>query len=224
MTDTPGLIDMLVARATPVRRAWPPASRAGGWLLLAGAVVAVLAWLHGVRPDLAARLARPEFCGGVAASLLTGALAAVAAFTISLPDRSRLWLLLPLPTWIMWISTVSYGCLHHWVAFDPAAVDAGELLRCVATLLLSGVPLSVALFLMLRPAARLRPTAAIMAGAVAVAALTASALSLLHAFDASLMVLLWNFGAAGLVIAIDATVGPQLLDRRLLKLRLLRLV
>jgi hypothetical protein len=37
----------------------------------------------------------PAFATSIAAALATGVLAAVAAFHISLPDRSRLWLLLP---------------------------------------------------------------------------------------------------------------------------------
>src|SRR5256885_12713860 len=49
------------------------------------------------RSDLALRLRQPEFVIGIAASLATGVLAAIASFLLSIPDRSRAWLLLPLP-------------------------------------------------------------------------------------------------------------------------------
>ena len=80
-----------------------------------------------------------------------------------------------------------------------------------ATLLASSIPLSALMFFLLRHAARLRPTASVLSGALAVAALTAAALSLLHEFDASLMILAWNFGTALLVIALDAAIGRRML-------------
>jgi hypothetical protein len=209
--DTGALIERLVGAAAPVRRAWPPAARAALWLLAGVGVVGLLAVLHGARPDLAARLEQPAFCVGLAASVLTGALAAVAAMLVSLPDRSRWWLLLPLPAASLWVAGVGWGCLAHWVAFDPAGVQWRELLSCTATLLAASVPLSALMFFLLRHAARLRPAPALLSGALAVAALTAAALSLLHQFDASAMIVAWNLGAALLVLAIDAAIGRRVL-------------
>jgi hypothetical protein len=212
MSDrTRDLIESLVAAALPVRRARPPVWRAALWLLAAALLVAALLAVHGARPDLPARLGEPAFCASLAAALLTGALAAVAAMLTSLPDRSRRWLLLPLPAAAVWVAGVGWGCLAHWVAFDPAGVQWAELGRCATTLLAASVPLSALMFLLLRHAKRLRPAPALLSGALAVAALTAAALSLLHEFDASLMILAWNLGAALLVIAIDGAVGRRLL-------------
>lgn len=212
MTQTPDLIDALVLEATPVARLRSPALRTAGWLLLALAIIGGLALLHGVRPDLAERLRQPGFRIGIAASLLTGALAALAAFVTSLPDRSRWWLLLPVPVAVLWISTVSYGCLTDWVALDAGSFQWGEAASCFATLLLSSIPLSVPMFWMLRHARRLRPTGPMLTGCVAVGALTATALSLLHEYDASLMILLWNFGAAALVMGVDAAIGCKVVS------------
>ena len=97
MITTPELIDRLSTGLAPVRRLRPPLQRAGQWLLLAGLVVALLAVLFGVRPDLGLRLSQPIFAASLAGSLLTGVLAAIAAFHLCLPDRSRRWLLLPVP-------------------------------------------------------------------------------------------------------------------------------
>ena len=100
MIKTPDLIASLAANATPVRRLRPPVMRAACWLLLAAVVLTLLAVNQGIRPDLVQRLQEPAFAVSMAASLLTGVLATIAAFLVSLPDRSRLWLLLPLPALI----------------------------------------------------------------------------------------------------------------------------
>ena len=97
MRDTPDLIDSLVADATPVRRLHRPLVRVVCWLLLAALLMALVVLVNGARPDLALKLQRPVFVTSVAAAIVTGILAAAAAFTASVPGRSCRWLLLPLP-------------------------------------------------------------------------------------------------------------------------------
>jgi hypothetical protein len=201
---TPDLIESLVAGAKPVRRLRPPAARAALWLLFAAAIVSLLAVSHGLRPDLGARLGQPLFVTGLAASLLTGVLAAVAAFIVSLPDRSRLWLLLPAPALALWISTISYGCLTGWVSIRPDGVALGVAADCFATLVLTSVPLWLAMLLMLRHVALLRSAAAAVAASLAVAAIASTALALFHDLDASVMVLMWNLGTAALLIGLGS--------------------
>lgn len=209
--QTHDLIERLVADAVPVRRARPPLARAALWLALAAMLVGLLALIHGVRGDFAARIGDAAFCVSFAAAVLTGALAAFAAMLVSLPDRSRLWLLLPLPSMAVWVAGIGWGCLGHWVPFDPSGVQMAELARCATTLLAASVPLSALMFWLLRHSGQLRPAPPLLAGALAVGAFTAAALSLLHEFDASLMILAWNLGAALLVLGIDAAVGRRLL-------------
>jgi hypothetical protein len=215
VTETQKLIDDLVAGTTPVRRLRPPLVRALSWLALAGAILALLAIGHGVRSDLVEHLRQPIFLVSIAAALLTGVLAAIAAFMVSLPDRSHAWLLLPVPTLVVWVGTISYGCLTDWVAIGPDGVHLGETLRCFATLVLTSVPLAIALAVMLRHAALLRPVTATLAGALAVAAITSSALALMHDIDATAMILIWNLGTAGAIVALGALFGSRLFrDRR----------
>jgi hypothetical protein len=137
MTRTPDLIDALVECATPVRRLRPPLVRAGLWLGLAGVILALLAIGHGVRTDLAEHLQQPVFVVSIAATLATGILAAVAAFAVSLPDRSQWWLLLPAPALAVWVGTIGYGCLTDWVNIGPDGVHMGDAVRCFATLVLT---------------------------------------------------------------------------------------
>lgn len=212
---TPELIDLLAQHATPVRRLRPPLARAALWLLVAGLLFALLAIAHGLRPDWQQQAARPIFAIGIAASLATGVLAAVSAFLISLPDRSRRWALLPVPTLLVWLSTVGYGCLTDWVSIGPDGMHLDETARCFATMMLVSLPLSLAMYVMLRHAARLRPTAVTLIGSVAVAALTAAALSLFHPLDATVLVLASNFGVAVLILSIGGMLARRFDSRRM---------
>ena len=210
MIKTPDLIASLAANATPVRRLRPPVMRAASWLLLAAVVLTLLAINQGIRPDLAQRLREPTFATGLAAPLLTGVLAAAAAFLLSLPDRSRLWLLLPMPALVLWLSNIGYQCLVQWIDIGPDGVSLGEAARCFATLVLTSLPLSLAMLVMLRYAAPLRPTAVTLTGSLAVAAITATALSLFHTVDATLMILIWNLGTAALFVALAGVFGRRM--------------
>ena len=211
MITTPDLIDALAADAKPVRPLRPPLARAGAWLTFAVLLLALLAIVHGVRPDLAEHLRRPVFVVGMLAALVTGVLGAVSSFLVSLPDRSRLWLLLPSPSLAVWLSTIGYGCLTDWVVIGPNVIQMGEAFRCFATLVLTSVPLSLAMLVMLRYAATLRPTAVAITGSLSVAAVTAAALSLFHELDASVMVLIWNVGISALIVALGSALGPRML-------------
>ena len=209
MTTTRELIDALAADAVPVRRLRHPLVRAAGWLLLATIVVGLLAIGQGLRPDLSLRLQQPMFVVGIAASLLAGVLAAIASFLVGLPDRSRLWCLLPVPALLVWFSTIGYGCLTGWIGLGAGGIRLDEVVRCFATLLLVGIPLALATLVMLRHTATLYPRSTALIGGLAVAAITASALSLFHDLDATIMILVWNLGTAALIVGAWSTLGPK---------------
>jgi len=213
MMDTPDLIESLAADARPVRAIRPPLVRTAGWFALAAAILLLLVVEHGLRPDLAEQLRKSSFLLGGIASAATGVLAAVGCLLGSLPDRSRRWLLLPLPTLLLWVSTIGYGCLTDWVSVNAGTLQMGEAVRCFATVLAVSVPLSVAMFAMLRHAARLRPKLVTMTAGLAVAAMTSTALSLLHQIDATVMILAWNLGVAALLVALEGALGRRVLSR-----------
>ena len=210
MIPTPDLIDSLAANLAPVRRLPAPGLRALSWLLLVTVVLMLLGVVQGIRPDIADCLRRPAFIAGMTGAVQTGILAAIAAFMISLPDRRNLWLLLPLPSLGLWLSTIGYQCLTHWVSMQPGGMQPGETARCFATLVLTGLPLSLAMLMMLRRSTPLRPTAASVCGSLAVASMTAAALSLFHDLDATVMILLWNVGPTGLYLGLGAIFGGRL--------------
>ena len=211
MTKTPDLIDTLVQDATPVRRLRPPLVRAGLWLAFAAIVLGLIAIAHGLRPDFSDCMRQPLFVVGMLGALATGISAAVASFQLSLPDSSRLWIILPLPALALWVVTIGYGCLTDWVSIGPDSVRLGEAIRCFATLLMTSVPLSIAMLAMLRYTALLRPLEVSVLGGLAVAAVTAFALSLFHDLDATVMILLWNLGAAALIASLGSFFGRSML-------------
>lgn len=210
MIKTNDLIASLAAKMTPVKRLRPPLLRAGCWLLMAAAVLTLLAVNQGIRPDLAQRLHDLSFVTSLAASILTGVLAAIAAFLVSLPDRSRLWLLLPIPALVLWLSNIGYQCLTQWISIGPDGMSFGEAARCFTTLVLTSLPLSFALLVMLRYAARLRPTAVTLMGSLAVSAITSTALALFHSIDATVMILMWNVGTAVLLVGAAGIFGRRM--------------
>jgi len=207
---TSDLISSLAKDLPPVRRLRPPSVRAGGWLMLAAVVLMLVGAAQGLRPDLARCLGDPAFVANMVASLLTGALAAISAFFVSLPDRSRLWLLLPLPALGVWLSNIGYQCLTQWISIGPDGIGLGEAVRCFATLVLTSLPLSLVMLLMLRHAAPLRPRTVAVMGSLSVAAITATALSLFHALDATVMILIWNLGTAVVLVALGGVFSKKM--------------
>ena len=211
MIKTSDLIDALVADARPVYRLRPPVLRAALWLLLPPLVFALLALGHGLRPDIAQRLAQPDFVIGVAASLMTGVLAAIAAFMLNLPDRSRAWALLPVPALAVWLATLGRACLVNWVSLAPDGIQLGETARCFVTVLITSLPLSLAMFAMLRHGSLLRASTVVPTASLAVAAMSATAMSLFHSLDATVMILVWNLGTAVLIVALGSWLGGRML-------------
>jgi hypothetical protein len=68
----------------------------------------------------------------------------------------------------------------------------------------------LSMLVMLRHAVLLRAKAVILTGALAVATLTSFALSLDHDLDATVMILVWNLGAATLISGIGGLPGRRM--------------
>lgn len=116
---------------------------------------------------------------------------------MSLPDRSWRWLLLPLPAWVAWLSAVAHEILAGWIDMRPESGIPEGTFTYLATLTLTSIPPWLALIVFLRTVAFIASGAVVLAGSLAVAALTATALALLHRLDASTTTLTWNLGGGG---------------------------
>ena len=199
---TEDLLERLVAGARPVRRVFHPVVGAGIWLVVAGTVVATMVVLHGLRPDLMETFARPFVKTSWIASILTGLLAAVAAFHVALPDRSSRWALLPLPPLLLWIAGLGYGCFTDWLRVGPEGLVLGTSFSCFAVIALTSLPLGIGMLFMLRHAAPVRPALTAMIGSLSMAALVSAGLQLFHYLDAAIMVLVWHIGPVSVVVGV----------------------
>lgn len=201
---TDRLIERLAAAAEPVRRLRPPLLRAFLWLLGVAAVGALAIVLFSNLPDDAARMRDPKLMIEMAATLLTGLLAVIAAFHLSLPDRSPLWALTPLPPLVLWIAVSGYECYRHWIVLGPGGGwQIGESANCFRFILGVSVPLGVSLFFALRRASPLAPVRVAVVGGLGTAALAAFLLQFFHPFEITFM----DLGVHALAVIVVVTVA-----------------
>lgn len=211
MTDTDRLIDQLATRAMPVQRLASPLRRTVGWVTLAAAIVAAIVVSHGARPGWLQDLTMPAAAMEWFASVLTGVLAAYAVFQISVPGRSPSWAWLPLPAAILWLGGVGLGCLRDFAQMGSAAFAfEGGSWECAWAISLTSLPLGLVLLLMVRHAGVVRPAPAAMLTALSACALSAAGVSVFHAGETALMVLLWHIGAVALLAGLSWVFGRQL--------------
>ena len=207
---TEDLIQHLAATARPVERLQPPVRRALAWIGFAVIILGALALSRGLRADFHAQLARPEFLLEWLSSFATGVAAIVAAFYASLPDRSRVWLLLPVPPVVLWLASLGYGCLLDWTRWGSDGLAWGVSADCLRFIVLTSVPLTATLAYLLRHAWRLRPRATAALGALGAAALSATAVSTFHDVDAAMMVLITHLGTVAVVSLVAYACGRPL--------------
>lgn len=205
MTDhADKLISELAADLKPVHRLRPPLWRALGWIVIALVINGIAVILHGVRPDLMPLLKTPSYTLLLAATMLTGLLASVSVFLISIPGRSANWALLPVPGVILWFCAAGYGCLTDWVRMGPTGLHLGTSFDCFSWIVAISLPLSLILYFMVRHAAWVRPGPTLVLGMLSTAAFAATGLSLLHDLDTSLMILIWHGGTVALLLGLSA--------------------
>ncbi len=202
MTGTDDLIEVLAAEARPVRRLAPPLIRSGAWLTAAGAAIGGVLAVYGFCPHLSERLADPLYVACIAASGLTGVLAAAAAFHVCLPDQSRLWAMLPGPAAVSWLAVIVTHCVTRWsvsAGYDPVAGDTG---RCAVVFTILSVALGLTLTRMLRPGPLGRGWVTALLAGLAVGGLATFGFSLTRTFGDSPSLLSWNLGAGVLTASI----------------------
>jgi hypothetical protein len=209
-----GLVQSLSADLMPVRRLRPPAQRASLWLGATVATATVVAPFSDLVAMMHRLTAAPDLWLAVIGSILTAVLAAVAAFELSLPDRSPRWALLPVPAALLWVGASGLGCLRAW--FVPGTHDASlsEAKTCFFFILALSIPLSVLLVAMLRRAHSLWPNLTGAMGGLAVAGASATVLNLFHPYDAAATDLIVHVGAVVIVITANWGFADWLFDKK----------
>jgi hypothetical protein len=209
---TDQIIDNLAAALAPVRVLRPPAVRALLWLAVVGVVSAALILRFTQWGAILPRLQTPRVALETAATALTAITATIAAFELSIPDRSPRWAWLPVPTLLVWLAASGLGCLTNGLGTHGADGPMGESAHCFVFITGASVPLAIGLFWMLRRARPLDalPVAAI--GTLGVAATSAFVLQFFHPFDVTVIDLALHLAAIGLVVLIGTALRRPLLD------------
>ena len=213
--DLDTLIRDLASDLAPVRPLAAPGLRALIWLLAVAALALVGAWIA----DLSAlghRLAAaPDMWLAVLGSAATAVLATLAAFELSLPDRSSRWALLPLPAVLLWIGASGVGCLRSSLIPGTHAALLGEERDCLLIIIGLSLPLSVLLIAMLRKGYPQYPALLALVAGLAAAAAAATLLNFFHPFDATASDLAVHAAAVVLVIVAVRVIGGRRLTDQL---------
>ena len=205
--STDQLIELLARGAEPVKRLRPPLVRATLWLLAVAAVAAIVVPFFANFALFDDKLRDAKFVLELIGTLLTGIAAVIAAFYLSLPDRSPAWALLPLPPLVLWLASSGYNCYRDWIVVGTSGWALGETAGCFGTIMGFSVPIGIALVLVIRRARPIAPVPVAAIGGLGVAALSAFLLQFNHDVDASFLDLGVHAAAILLVIAVAAIVA-----------------
>jgi len=211
MRNTSALIDRLVDDLRPVRpiRAL---LRAFAWLGIAALVVLVVVSLNGLRPDLMRELSDPAFAVNRTAAIGTAIVGAVAALQLSIPGRSAMWIVVPLPFATVWLGMMSYGCIDGWLVRGDDRFELGRSYECFQAITFTSVPLGFLMFRLVRHAALVRPITTTAAAGLALAAACEGGLTFYHDVAATLMDVLVHLAGVAVVIALALAGGRLLLS------------
>ena len=212
--DTEGLIRRLAEQIEPVRPLSRPWMRAARWLVLSASYIGVMLLLRSPRSDLSSELSQPHFLIEQVAALATGIAAAAAAFASVVPGHNRRFLALPLLPLAVWLGSLGQGCVQDWIQLGPQGLSLRPDWFCLRAIAVLGAGPAIAMALMLRRGAPLMPHLTTALGGLAAAGLGDFGLRFVHREDASVMVLVWQFGAVCLLSALAAGVGRYLLNWR----------
>lgn len=214
MMETDRLIERLAESSGPIRPLARPWRRTAIWLAVAIPYVALVVLVMAPRSDLLEKFADTRFVIDLLAAFATGISAAYAAFATIIPGYDRRVALLPVLPLSVWLASLGLGCLAALAqtgSFGPGfKVD----LFCFPAIVLVGMIPAVAIAFMLRRGAPLVPCLTAALGGLAAAGLGSFGLRLFHPQDASLMILVWQFGTVVLLTCLAGVFGRQLLNWR----------
>jgi len=203
--STDRLLEALCEQALPVEPLAPPLRRAALTLAPVALVGGVLVLTLGDVRGLIARYSGREALMVVemGAMLLTALLAVAGAFIFSVPGRSRLWLLAPLPTMLVWFATSGFGCYRDLARFGPDGwrLGGGD---CLLFILAAGVPIGGLMLWRLSRARPIDPLPVALLGGLGAAALAALLLQFFHPFGLTVIDLGLHFAAVSIVVALAA--------------------
>lgn len=216
---TNDLIEHLAEDAKPVKRLRSPDIRTIIWLALSLPWVAAVVYVMGVRPDLGERLTDSRWMIEQSAALLTGVMAAMAAFCAGVPGRPKWEHFLPLLPLAVWLGTLGEGCVEAVLAGGSAGLMLLPDWQCLPGIMMVGFGPAIAMVVMLRRVSPIAPMTTIALGALGAGGLAAVGLRLFHTVDASVMVLVWQAGSVFALTLLAGLLGPKILRWRIAPVR-----
>ncbi len=212
--ETDKLIQSLAADTRPVQPLASPWTRTVLWLAIAVPYIALVIVVISPRADLLTKLTEARFLIEQIAALSTGIAAAIAAFASTIPGYSRKVLLLPALPLAVWLGSLGEGCLRTLWRVGWAGLSLQPDWFCLPAIMLVGAMPAVAMVIMLRRGAPLYPYLSAGFGALAAAGLGNFGLRLFHPQDASMMVLVWQFGSVFILTMLGCCAGRSILNWR----------
>lgn len=214
--ETDKLIQTLAATASPVRPLPHPWLRTAMWAAVAFPYVALVVLVMSPRPDLLDKLMDTRFLIEQLAALVTAITAALAAFASIIPGYQRRTFLLPVLPLAVWLGSLGQGCFAALLRSGTSALALQSDWLCLPAIVLVGSVPALAMIIMLRRGAPLFPYLSAGFGALAAAGLGNFGLRLFHPQDASLMILVWQFGSVFILTTLGSCAGRLLLNWRFL--------
>ena len=210
MTDTASIVSSLVGRAGPVNRLPSPERRALLWLMVAVPCVVLISFGIGLRDDLAQKLTETRYLVEQGAALATAVTAAFAAFWAVVPSGPRWAFFVPLVPLSVWLGSLGIGTIQDWMTAGPAGLSIAPDWFCLPGITAVGFLPAVVMAIMLRRGVPMYPHLGIALGGLAAAGIGNFGLRFFHPVDASLMVLVWQFGAVALLALLAGCLGPSI--------------
>jgi hypothetical protein len=212
--ETQTLVNRLVDGIEPVGRLRPPWIRTAAWCLVALSYVALVVFVVTPRADLVVKVFDWRYLIEQCAAFGTAVLAALAAFSTTIPAHDRRIVLLPLLPLAMWLASLGHDCFQGWIRGGADGLAFSQEWFCFPAIVLVGAVPAIAMAVMLRRGAPLTPHLTAALGGLAAAGLANFGLRLFHDQDASLMVLVWQVGSVLVLTAACASAGQHLLNWR----------
>ncbi len=213
MTQTPttdDLITQLSADMRPVKRLRPPQWRAAIWLSAMTACFGTALVVIAPPPMDLHTFGAVRYGLENAGMLATTILAALAAFVLSVPGRSRLWLALPLPAVAVWLGAGGLGCWRSWQQGDAHGLNAGQSFECFTFIVIAGLPVLLSLLWALRQARPIAPEPVVWMAGLSAAGLCGIVLQFVHPHGVGALDLAFHMAAVAVLMVLGRLGVPIL--------------
>lgn len=208
---TEDLVKTLAVNAEPVTPLPSPLIRMLIWLSISVTYAALVVLLVGPRPDISERLTDVRFLVEFTSAFMVSMLAAAAAFCAECPGRPLWERFAPVPALAVWLASLGDGCWQAWIQEGPSGLTLAPDFLCFPSIVLISLVPAILILAMIRRGAPIAPISTTVLAMLAAGALGAAALRLFHMQDASVMVLVWQFGSVAVLALLGGLFGRRYL-------------